>query len=103
MTDSYWISLGVTCAVVAAGLAMGTAAVARGWVPRWGRRKIPRPTLWGYGTLVAAAGWAGFTLLGPVSPHPFSYIPWATLGLGMFLVGLIMQIVATDPPRPRRR
>lgn len=85
--------------VVTAGLAIGTAAVTKGWLlPGRGSAKILRPRVWGYGTLLNQAGTGVFLFLGPLdeSNHP-GFFPFALAGAATAMVGLYVQRRAQFP------
>ncbi|MFJ8197542.1 hypothetical protein [Streptomyces sp. NPDC096152] len=85
----------VLAALLVSGLAaMGVAAIRTGWLLPWGAYLILRPRLWGYGSLVLAAGAALF--MSPVAfpglADRFAVLP--VVGWAVFLVGLVMQMAA---------
>ncbi|MFE3035416.1 hypothetical protein ACFXKY_27665 [Streptomyces canus] len=84
-----------------AGVAMGgVAGIATGWVVPWGRPRVLRPRVWGYGSLVTAAGGTVWSVLGPLAgpPHvPSAYAAWA--GWILFMAGLLIQSRAQRPGR----
>ncbi|MFF4487246.1 hypothetical protein ACFY0F_12240 [Streptomyces sp. NPDC001544] len=89
----------VVAAALAVGLlaAAGIAAVARDWVVPWGRGRIVRPRLWGYGALLGAVGTALFLFLGPLAdaePRPLPVV-----GQLMLMAGLLLQYLAQRPGR----
>ncbi|MFF4276335.1 hypothetical protein [Streptomyces sp. NPDC001536] len=92
--------LGIVGAVViTAGLAIGTAAVTKGWLlPGRGSAKILRPRVWGYGTLLNQAGTGAFLFLGPLdeSRHP-GFFPFAVAGMAVAALGLYVQRRAQFP------
>ncbi|MGW7385695.1 hypothetical protein [Streptomyces sp. NPDC054794] len=81
--------------------AAGTAAVATGWVAPWGRRRVLRPKLWGWGSLVGAVGVGVFLFVGPEGGGPSvgvrGVVAWC--GWGLFMVGLLVQFLAQRPGR----
>lgn len=94
----------VVSALAVTVLAVGGAAgVATGWVAPWGRSRVLRPRLWGWGSLIAATGAAVWMFVGPLNgrPHGASvYVAWA--GWVVFMVGLLIQIRARRPGRTPR-
>lgn len=88
--------------VVAAAVAMallagaGIAAVTAGWVVPWGRSRVVRPKLWGYGALLSAAGGTFFVFLGPLA-GAYGPLPW--LGWLALMAGLGLQMLAQRPGR----
>ncbi|MFJ7074994.1 hypothetical protein [Streptomyces sp. NPDC098781] len=98
----HWIITATGVLAVSAGVMAGLAAIVAGWVPPWGRREVTRPTLWGYGTVVAAVGMAGFMFLGPLGTRPFAHMQLGTAGLAAFLAGTVMQVAAAAAPRVPR-
>lgn len=92
--------LGIVGAVViTTGLAIGTAAVTKGWLlPGRGSAKILRPRVWGYGTLLNQAGTGAFLFLGPLdaSRHP-GFFPYALAGAAVAMLGLYVQRRAQFP------
>ncbi|MEU5093219.1 hypothetical protein [Streptomyces sp. NPDC020996] len=92
--------LRVAMAAAVTGLAaIGVAGVVRGWTPPWGGRRVLRPKLWGYGSLLAAAGMALFAFLGPLQePRPSLYaLP--VIGWCGFMGGLFLQNLSLRPGR----
>ncbi|KUO21788.1 hypothetical protein [Streptomyces dysideae] len=85
--------------VVTAGAVMGVAAIRRGWVLPFGRRRVLRPKLWGYGMLVSSVGMTGYMSAGPLDLSLSAYATVAFTGLGVFFVGVILQLLAQRPGR----
>jgi hypothetical protein len=92
-----WVIAAVLSMVALA--TMGLAGITTGWVPRWGRNRVLRPKLWGYGAVVSAVGMTAFMLLGPLgaAPPAHTYVPPA--GIAVYLVGLGLQMLAQRPGR----
>ncbi|MFI1162601.1 hypothetical protein ACH4UM_03090 [Streptomyces sp. NPDC020801] len=89
--------LEVAGAVVVTMLAVsGIATVTTGWVMPIGRHRVLRPRLWGYGTLVCAAGAGVFLFLGPLA-NAYGPLPWA--GWIAFMAGLGLQWMGQRPGR----
>jgi hypothetical protein len=99
MTGMHWALIGVAATAMVAIAALGVAAIATGWLPPWGGRRIVRPTLWGYGTLVSTAGMSGYMFLGPLNEAPFARMPVAATGLAVYFAGTAMQMRARRPGR----
>ncbi|WP_062641237.1 hypothetical protein [Streptomyces maremycinicus] len=99
----YW-TLVVTAVVCVTLMAVvGIAAVAREWVPPFGRRRVLRPRLWGAGALMSALGLGLFMFLGPMASHDLAvdlYVPPA--GMAVNLAGLAVQALAQRPGRTPR-
>jgi hypothetical protein len=72
----------------------GIASIARGWVAPWGRARVLRPKLWGYGSLLGAVGGAVYFYLGPLAQE-YGLLPW--LGWFAFMAGLGLQVLAQRP------
>ncbi|GAA3830311.1 hypothetical protein GCM10022403_074400 [Streptomyces coacervatus] len=89
--------------VVAAWLAVallaacGIAAVVADWVPRPARRRVVRPRLWGYGSLVSTLGLGLWMFLGPLMDAGLSPLP--VIGWCLFMGGMIIQLLAQRPGR----
>lgn len=81
-------------ALLAAG---GIASIVADWVPWPARRRVLRPRLWGYGTLLGALGVGLFLFLGPLDDSGFGVLPIA--GWCLFLAGSIVQLFAQRPGR----
>lgn len=90
----------VTSALAAAAMAaIGIAGLVREWTPPWGR-KVLRPKLWGFGTLLTGAGLGLYTLLGPLNGQPSgSFGPIPVLGWVVFVAGLGIQSLGLRPGR----
>ncbi|WP_158693134.1 hypothetical protein [Streptomyces viridochromogenes] len=84
---------------VAAGVAMGVAGIVTGWVPPWGRRRIVRPRLWGYGSVVGSVGIGGYSSLGSFDGPASRHAGIAIAGGAVFFVGLALQLPAQRPGR----
>ncbi|MDX2679964.1 hypothetical protein [Streptomyces soliscabiei] len=100
MSAMHWILVGVAALAVTVLAAGGVAGVATGWVAPWGRSRVLRPRLWGWGSLIAATGATVWMFVGPLSgpPHGVSaYVAW--VGWVVFMVGLLIQIRARRPGR----
>ncbi|MGW1005132.1 hypothetical protein [Streptomyces sp. NPDC002520] len=80
-------------AVFAAG---GIAGIVREWVPPWLRRRVVRPRLWGYGTLVMTLGVSLLLLLGPFEGAGFGAVSFFGY-CGLVLAGGIMQALSQRP------
>ncbi|MBP2049216.1 FtsH-binding integral membrane protein [Streptomyces griseochromogenes] len=89
----------VVAAWLAVGLlaACGIASVVAEWVPWPARRRVMRPRLFGYGTLVSTLGLGLFMFLGPFEDAGFSVVPM--MGWCLFLVGSFVQLLAQRPGR----
>ncbi|TQJ55478.1 hypothetical protein [Streptomyces sp. SLBN-115] len=94
----HW-SLVVTAVVCVTGMAVvGIAAVMRGWVPPFGRRRVLRPRLWGVGALMSALGLGLFMFLGPMAAHDLAVNPYVPpAGMAVNLAGLAVQMLAQRP------
>lgn len=82
-------------------VACGGAAVATGWVMPFGRGRVLRPRLWGYGALLCAVGMALFMFVGPLAEAGLSPLP--VIGWFMFMAGLVLQFLARRPGRGATR
>ncbi|WP_367321018.1 hypothetical protein [Streptomyces sp. HUAS ZL42] len=99
MSGMHWIVVAAAVLTVVAGVAMGLAGITVGWVPPWGRRRILRPKLWGYGSLVATVGMSGCLFLGR-SHGPSSVFGAVILASWVvWIVGLYVQLLAQRPGR----
>ncbi|MGW2491793.1 hypothetical protein ACWCV9_31865 [Streptomyces sp. NPDC001606] len=74
----------------------GVLTLTTGWIVPWGRARVLRPALWGYGSLLAAAGGAVFLFLGPLA-RQYGPVPWT--GWLAFMAGLGLQTLAQRPGR----
>jgi hypothetical protein len=95
------VGIGGVCVTIMA--AMGVAAVARRWVPPFGRSLVLRPRLWGAGALMSALGLGLFMFLGPLAADPGAanvYVPLA--GMAGNFAGLGLQTYARRPGRTLR-
>lgn len=90
--------MGTAVAVVVAGAVIGIAGVTVGWVPPWGSRRVLRPRLWGYGTLVSTAGLGTVMILGNFEGPSSAYGALLFTGMAVFLVGLCLQVLAQRAP-----
>ncbi|MFJ8024975.1 hypothetical protein [Streptomyces sp. NPDC096311] len=79
---------------------MGVAGIVTGWVPPWLRRRVVRPTLWGYGSVVGVAGMSLFMFIGPFRGPDLDMAPYAMTGMAVFFAGLVLQILSQRPGRP---
>ncbi|MEV6479072.1 hypothetical protein [Streptomyces sp. NPDC051576] len=95
MSAMHEVLVGMAALVLAAETVAGIATIAKGRIVRpAGRRGIPRPRLWGYGTVVSAVGLADYVFLGPLNSAPFAHMALAATGLGLFFVGQAVQWLA---------
>ena len=100
MIGMHWVLMGLCLLAVTVIAVGGVAGIATGWVVPWGRPRVLRPKLWGYGSLVTAAGGTVWAFLGPIAgpPHfPSAYVAWA--GWILFMAGLLIQHRAQRPGR----
>jgi hypothetical protein len=79
---------------------MGIAGIVTGWVPPWLRPRVVRPKLWGYGSVVGAAGMSLYMFIGPFRGPDLSMAPFAMAGMALFIVGLVMQMASRRPGGP---
>ncbi|WBO64083.1 hypothetical protein [Streptomyces camelliae] len=88
----------VVAATVLFGLlaAAGVASLTTGWVAPWGRARVLRPKLWGYGCLLGAAGWAVFIYLGPLAGG-HNLLAW--LGWLGIMAALRLRVLSERPGR----
>ncbi|MER5909127.1 hypothetical protein ABT124_01165 [Streptomyces sp. NPDC001982] len=77
----------------------GIAGITTGWVVPFGRHRVLRPKLWGYGQLLGAVGASLWMFLG-VFPAKFDVIP--LIGWFVFMGGAGVQMLAQRPGRPPR-
>ncbi|OIJ86946.1 hypothetical protein [Streptomyces monashensis] len=90
----FWV---VATAVVFGLLAAaGVAGVTTGWVAPWGRARVLRPKLWGYGCLLGAAGWGVFIWLGPLDGG-HDLLAW--LGWIGIMAALRLRVLSERPGR----
>ncbi|MFF7143763.1 hypothetical protein [Streptomyces nodosus] len=99
MTGVYGVLVGAAALVMAAVAAVGIVSVVTGWVPRWERRKVRRPRLWGYGALVSAVGMSVFVFLGPFDDALSARTVLAFAGLAAWVLGAAVQMMARRPGR----
>lgn len=83
---------------VALFAAVGIASIVADWVPWPARRRVVRPRLWGYGTLVTALGLSLLLLLEPSDAAGFGGVAFFGY-LALLLVGFIIQVRAQSPGR----
>ncbi|MEU6506833.1 hypothetical protein [Streptomyces sp. NPDC046942] len=89
------MALAVAAAVIFVLLgAAGVASLTTGWVVAWGRARVLRPKLWGYGCLLGAVGWAVFIYLGPLAGghNPLAWLGW--LGI---MAALRLRVLSERP------
>ncbi|MFF4570631.1 hypothetical protein [Streptomyces sp. NPDC001410] len=84
--------------VVALLAAGGIASVAADWVPWPARRRVVRPRLWGYGTLVTTLGLSLLLFLGPFDDAGFGDVGFFGY-LALFVAGFVIQALAQRPGR----
>ncbi|MFD0317098.1 hypothetical protein [Streptomyces flavalbus] len=100
----YGILLGAAMTVAVVTVAMGVAGAVTGWVPPYGRGRVLRPRLYGYGTLAAGAGLGGSVSLGSYGPYDgpeTTYTVVALASMACFATGLFIQVLAQRPGRAR--
>ena len=73
--------------------ASGVAAVTRGWVLPWNRRRVRRVRLYGWGQLVMAFGLCWHAVFWLVSSGPVIREWEAASGIALMLTGLIVMMV----------
>ncbi|MEU4926566.1 hypothetical protein AB0G54_08680 [Streptomyces yokosukanensis] len=76
-------------------------AVVTEWVPPFARRRVLRPRLWGYGTLVSAVGFALFMFLGPLADAGLDVLP--ATGWCLWMAGMAVQYLGRRPGRTATR
>lgn len=96
MTVMYMFLLVLGVLIVVLGVVLGVVTLTTGWVPRGARRRVVRPELSGYGTLLGAVGFGLFDFLGPLG-ESHGYLP--LLGIAIFLTGSGLQIASQHPGR----
>jgi hypothetical protein len=96
----HWILVTVAVIALVALAGAGVAAITTGWLAPWGRRRVLRPTLWGYGAVVGAVGMALYMFLGPFRGPDLAMAPYAMSGMALFFVGLALQWAGQRPGRP---
>ncbi|MEU2866722.1 hypothetical protein ACIQWL_42405 [Streptomyces mirabilis] len=79
---------------------MGIAGIVTGWVPPWLRPRVLRPKLWGYGSVVGAAGMSLYMFIGPFRGLDLSMAPFAMTGIALFIAGMVLQMAARRPGGP---
>ncbi|MFE9920725.1 hypothetical protein ACFYQA_03870 [Streptomyces sp. NPDC005774] len=91
-------------AVLVASLiaASGVAAVTRGWVLPWNRRRVYRVRLYGWGQLVLAFGLCCQVLFGLVISNLGIRSLVTLTGVGLLLTGLIVMTVSQRPGANRQ-
>lgn len=99
MTGVYGVLVWAAALVMAAVAAVGIVSVVTGWVPRWERRRVRRPRLWGYGALVSAGGMSVFVFLGPFDDTLSSRTVLTFAGLAVWALGAAVQMMARRPGR----
>jgi hypothetical protein len=82
--------------LVALMVGSGLAGITRGWVIPFGRHRILRPKLWGYGQLMGAFGFSLWMFLG-VLPTRFDLL--ALSGWFIFMASLGVTALAQRPGR----
>ncbi|MGW0768619.1 hypothetical protein [Streptomyces sp. NPDC002676] len=82
--------------VVTLMVGFGIAGITTGWVVPFGRHRVLRPKLWGYGQLTAAVGLSLWTFLGTI---PGRADPLPVLGWVVFMGGMVVQLLAQAPGR----
>lgn len=95
----HWMLVALAALAVSGLAAIGIAGITTGWVPPWGRHRVLRPKLWGYGALVGAVGMSLFMFLGPFRGPDAEMTPYAMTGLAVFLVGTVLQMAGQRPGR----
>ncbi|GGN82519.1 hypothetical protein GCM10011579_070260 [Streptomyces albiflavescens] len=95
----HWMLVALGALAVTGLAAIGIAAITTGWVPPWGRRRVLRPKLWGYGALVGAVGMSLYMFLGPFRGPDADITPYAMTGLALFFVGVVLQMAGQRPGR----
>lgn len=83
---------------VALFVAAGVASVVTGWVPWPARRRVVRPRLWGYGTLLTSLGLSLLLLLGPLEDAGAGTVAFCGY-CALFLAGFVVQALAQRPGR----
>ncbi len=83
---------------VALLVAAGVVSVVTDWVPWPARRRVVRPRLWGYGTLLTALGLGLLLLLGPMEEAGAGIVAFAGYCV-LFLAGFVVQALAQRPGR----
>ncbi|MEU6522429.1 hypothetical protein ABZ892_06130 [Streptomyces sp. NPDC046924] len=74
--------------------ASGVAAVTRGWVLPWNRRRVRRVRLYGWGQLVMASGLCCQVVFGLVIRGP-SVRAWGAMsGIALLMTGCIVMMVS---------
>lgn len=95
----HWYLVGMAALAVTGLAGLGIAAITTGWVAPWGRRRVLRPKLWGYGSVVSAVGMSLFMFLGPFRGPDADLTPYAMTGMTLFLAGSVLQVAGQRPGR----
>ncbi|MFB7110233.1 hypothetical protein [Streptomyces sp. NPDC056291] len=90
---------GLTVLLIAAS---GVAAVTRGWVPPWDRRRVRRVRLFGWGQLVMAFALCWPVVFGLVISAPGIRQWWTLSGNGILLTGILLTSVSLRAGRNRQ-
>ncbi|MFE9169420.1 hypothetical protein ACFYNZ_07815 [Streptomyces kebangsaanensis] len=92
--------------VVIGAAVAGIAGITVGWVPPFTWKRVLRPRLWGYGTLIGAVGMGGFLFFGPLTSmfalldgRPADHFVFAVMGMAVFFLGSFMQALSWRPAR----
>ncbi|MGW2704467.1 hypothetical protein [Streptomyces sp. NPDC001340] len=93
------VSAWLVVVLLAAG---GIASIVADWVPWPARRRVVRPRLWGYGTLVTTLGLSLLLFLGPFDDAGFGDVGFFGY-IALFLAGFIIQALAQRPGRDTTR
>ncbi|WP_406473791.1 hypothetical protein [Streptomyces sp. NBC_01615] len=96
----HWYLVAFAVLAVTGLAGFGIATITTGWVPPWARRRVLRPKVWGYGSVLSAAGMSLFMFLGPFRGPDADMTPYAMTGLAMFLAGTVLQAAGQRPGRP---
>ncbi|MEU6218178.1 hypothetical protein ABZ845_11770 [Streptomyces sp. NPDC047022] len=95
----YMVGAAVTAVALMVGI--GVAGITTGWVPPWARRRVLRPKLTGCGALTGGIGMAMYLFLGPWGGYPSDGLRGAVAwcGWGLFMAGLLLQLLGRRPGR----
>ncbi|WP_406277555.1 hypothetical protein OHT93_35280 [Streptomyces sp. NBC_00191] len=94
--NGFWL---VPSAVVGTLIAAsGTAAIRTGWLPKWQRRYVQRPRLWGYGQLLMAV-YLGLQVTFGVLAGPDGRFVGVGAGVVLVFIAAVLMWVAQRPPR----